>query len=192
MPLGANRCQEAFLSGGYVDPVFPSLTFVAENVNGLGGDLGRLAGGAVEHGFKPWQPVVLGEFQKSIAGSIQVAGAGPEVRAGLSTLLLQAAVARTAFLRAQTATTATQYPANPAGLVPDPAVPVPFFFGTLMLEFPLMIRVDHGDAPVATTPQHFSHEEHSGLAEHSIHYEHASHSGHASPSSSHPEPTHKR
>jgi len=165
--------------------------FVAENVNGLGGDLGRIGGGALERNFKPWQPVVLGEFQKSIAASIQTAAADRDMRADLSTLLLQTAVARSAFLRAQTETVATQYPAIVPAAAPVPVqiFPCPLFLGSLMIEIPLAV---HADARVPAPPDRSSREERSGFSEYSVHYEHSGHSGHANPSSSHPEPTHRK
>ncbi len=200
--LSAVMTMEASLDEAAKDPAGLQLTratfsckrFVAENVNGVGGDLGRLAGDAVKGSFKPWQPVVLGEFQKSINGAVMAADADREMRAGLSKLLLRAGVARTAFQRNQATVTATQF--DRAAQVPVvemvsvPIMPFPFLFGSFTLEIPLSIhpadRVGWHDAPL---PEHLRYPEHSGLAEHSIHYEH---SGHSSSGGSHPSPTHRR
>jgi hypothetical protein len=62
--------------------------FVAENVNGLGGDLARWLDNGAGRSFKPWQPAVLSDFQNQVASALGAAGAVPEVQACVGELLL--------------------------------------------------------------------------------------------------------
>jgi hypothetical protein len=169
--------------------------FVAENINGVGGDFARLSGGAMVHTFKPWQPVILSEFQKAIASSIEEAGASREARAGMSKLLLQAAAARTTFLQAPPIAVNQLPPAAgvPAvGRAPAQITATPLVVDGIMIEFPLWIHGGRFDFNASRWPEHAGFSEHSWLADHSIQYEHAAHSESASPASSHGDPAGKR
>jgi hypothetical protein len=173
--------------------------FVAENVNGIGGDLGRLGAGALEHSFIPWQPIVLGEFQKSIVGIMQASAESPVVRKDVNQLVVEAAVARRIALEAApTVTAAASLPDSL--LLPLPPTPIASAVGpflSLSLELPLRVHVQQAPAPTERYP----HYDHPGLANHSAHYDHSkwsshststSHSTSSSSSSSHTTPSRKK
>ncbi len=167
--------------------------FVVENVNGLGGDFARYTGGAMERTFKPWQPVALGEFQKSIDRSVQAASENHETRLALSKLLLQASAARETFLITQDVTAANSFPPSttrPTVVVVPTVVPAPvqLFFGSFMMEIPIAVHPEHLPPPAV----HANRYEHPGLANHSIHYQRSTHASHSTPSHSHSEPVRKR
>ncbi len=163
--------------------------FVAENINGLGGDFARLFDGSVKHSFKPWQPSALREFQNRVADAVQIAGDTGEVRAGLNKVLLESTAARTAFLQAQTAASSRQaLPAVsvPAGAAECPveAAPPPLVL-EWFLDFPLWVHIGRSfSLEPAIHAEHPFHDEHPGYpslepsphGEHLFHHEYLEHS----------------
>ena len=71
---------------------FTCQDFVAENFNGLGGDLARLAG--TPRKFQSWQPAMLREFQKPVLSALQTASAASELCASLSLMVAQVLATR--------------------------------------------------------------------------------------------------
>jgi hypothetical protein len=71
--------------------------FVAENVNGLGGDVARWLDSGAGRSFKPWQPAILNDFQNTVANVVGSAGEASEVRTCLSKLLLHSNSVRSTY-----------------------------------------------------------------------------------------------
>jgi hypothetical protein len=159
--------------------------FVAENVNGLGGDLARWTGGSAQSFFKPWQPSVLEMLQKTLIGAAESACKAQEVRSSVSKLGFQVAHARAVMVQAQNA--------SPPHHADDPrqAAQTGLSFSLelgLMVEVPVREHHEHLSSP---RPARSSVHEHWGLAEHSVHFEHSrSLSDAISPH--HLEPTHHK
>ncbi len=72
--------------------------FVAENINGLGGDFARLA--RPHESFWEWGPAVLGEFQKDILTGMATVASAREVQSNLDQLLANVPAARVAARQA--------------------------------------------------------------------------------------------
>jgi hypothetical protein len=155
--------------------------FVAENVNGLGGDFARLT--RPHHQFWAWHPAVLGEFEKNVLTGVEAAGATSAVQANLSRKLTQAPAARFAVLQAEAAARARP-PVTGTSPAPE-VVPVTLLDGITIAIPPGRLEAARAAAPNRLIPpEHAEHYEHWGLSPHSIHYESASHTG----SSIHTEP----
>jgi hypothetical protein len=145
---------------------FSSRGFVAENVNGLGGDFARYSGGLAQRSFKPWQPTILTEFQKSMIAALQTAGANAELHSGLDKMMRQSMAARVRELEAQAAGGALV--ALPFLAFTPQMVEVPCVSGSVSIEIPVSLRTSppHRDL----SPAFARAFEHLGLVEHSVHF----------------------
>jgi hypothetical protein len=145
---------------------FSSRGFVAENVNGLGGDFARYSSGLAQRSFKPWQPTILAEFQKSIIAALQSAGETAELRAGLDKMMRQSMAARVQQLEARTAGGALV--ALPRDAFVPQMVEVPCVAGSVSIEIPISTRVSppHRDL----SPAFARAFEHLGFVEHSVRF----------------------
>jgi hypothetical protein len=141
--------------------------FVAENVNGLGGDLARLLDSGSGRLFKPWQLPVLNDFQTHLTKIIATTDSSAELRSCLSNLLASANKARSN--------------APPPQDLPLRATPVPLWLaGSVDIEVlvPIRVRVPHAE-----------HLLHPALGEFVIHVVHTAASASTHP---HVEPAHKK
>ena len=178
----ANAGATASLTGLQVTrATFTCNDFVAENVNGLGGDFARLS--RPHHQFWAWHPAVLGEFEKNVLTGVETAAGTSAVQANLSKMLTQAPAARSAALQAEAAVRARP---PVTGNPPAPeVVPVTLLEGITIAIPPGRLEAARAPAPNRSIPpEHAEHYEHWGLSPHSIHYESGSRGG----SSSHVEP----
>jgi hypothetical protein len=187
----ANAGATATLAGVQVTrATFTCNDFVAENVNGLGGDFARLT--SPHHQFWAWHPAVLGEFEKTVLTGVETAGTTSAVQANLSRMLTQAPAARSATLQAEAAARARP---PVTGTQPAPeVVPVTLLDGITIAIPPGRLEAARASAlNRSIPPEHAEHYEHWGLSPHSIHYESASHSASASHTEPvpHAEPKHK-
>jgi hypothetical protein len=145
---------------------FSSHGFVAENVNGLGGDFARYSSGVAQRSFKPWQPTILTEFQKSLIAALQIAGAEAELHASLDKMMRQSMTARVRELEAQAAGGALV--ALPRSAFAPQMVEMPCVSGSVSIEMPVSVRISppHRDL----SPAFARAFEHLGLVEHSVHF----------------------
>jgi hypothetical protein len=182
--LSAAIRMEATLTGKdvrnmqVVRATFTAGDFLVENINGLGGDLGRLVGAGAERRFKPWQPLILAQFQTAVLDSLASASENAAVRGAMSQLLMNSMVARSANLNGLEM--ALRGPEPVAEAFP---LPIPVVFGGATMEFPILIRFDRAPArPAAPESRAREREqEHWNLCDHSIHYAPAAHAtGHSS------------
>jgi hypothetical protein len=132
--------------------------FVAENVNGLGGDFARWLDNGAGHSFKPWQPAVLNDFQKQVANAIGTAGAVPEVQACVGKLLLHSSTVRSNYVQAQSTT-----PVSAIGPACPPSVPLCL---NTSVEFSVS-NLDRVSVP------HIEHLLHPALVDFTVHVAHA-------------------
>jgi len=148
--------------------------FVAQNIDGIGGEVAKRAGGLLRQSFKPWRPAIESEFNNKFCAAILSAGGTPAVSSGLSKLLADSRTARTTVIQAQAAAATT--PALPTQLGPRcrPQCQEDFPLFSLDLEL-YFAHAAHAQA------DHPSHAEHHYDSTHHFdpptHSEHASHPG---------------
>ena len=149
---------------------FSSRGFVAENVNGLGGDFARYASGVAQRSFKPWQPTILAEF-RDVADypRCKPRSAKVEVHASLDKMMRQAMAARVEQLQAQAAGGAARGLADP-GLYAPQMVEVPCVSGSVSIEIPVSVRISSPHRDLSAGGRVARIFEHFGLVEHSVHF----------------------
>jgi hypothetical protein len=166
--------------------------FVAENINGLGGDFAKLT--KPHRNFWPWQPAVLAEFEKTALTAAQALDADSDLQAISNRLRVQGRAARAAAQRAYIVASDRPAATSAAPCVFAAPMPVPLLAG-ITIEIPSGGReVAQAKAPHKPSPsEHGEQHDHWSLAPHSIHYQapvHEEHSNHSPTNSA--ESAHRR
>jgi hypothetical protein len=143
--------------------------FVAQSIDGIGGELAKTAGCLLEQTFKPWRWKIESDFQKKICDAVLTAGGDPEVRRGLTKLLWASTAARALAIQNYSEAAAKQTCFGPrVRNLPQSQQETASFLFELQI---------HGGHSSHTSGEHSTHAEHH--FENVQHYELPAHSGHA-------------
>jgi hypothetical protein len=171
--------------------------FVAENVNGIGGDAARIAGGKLEHAFNSWKGTLEHDMLAKVQPVVLNAGSSKRGTLGLAQLVNNVSARATALALNPPFSSALVQPELavlpphiPAILQPEPQCAYGL---SVFIDVKLNGRVDHGRASehssYVTSTAHGGHsysshdygshaESHSGHSSHSSTSSSADHSGH--------------